>query len=139
MDVSQWGPHAWFFLHSVTFYYPDKPSKKDKENINTFFNSVGYVLPCEHCRTHYQSHLKKFPIDSNNNSKYDLTNWLIHVHNEVNESTGKPTMTYSEVIKHYKQYYNSKNTNVTNYGTIAITIGGTAVIMVVIYLLVVRK
>jgi hypothetical protein len=133
MDVSQWGPRAWFFLHSVTFYYPDKPTKKDKDNINTFFNSVGYILPCEHCRKHYQSHIKKFPIESNNNSKYDLTNWFIHVHNEVNKNTGKPTMTYSEVIKHYKQYYNSKSTNTRNYNYIYIGLLVVIVCIIILY------
>lgn len=112
MDVSQWGPRAWFFLHSVTFFYPDKPTKKDKENIVTFFNSIGYILPCNHCRIHYQQHLKKFPIESNNGSKYELTNWLIHVHNEVNKKEDKPIMTYSEVINHYKQFYSKKTTKI---------------------------
>ena len=110
MDVSQWGPRAWFFLHTVTFYYPDKPSKKDKQSINNFFNSLSGILPCEHCRNHYAAHLKKYPIESNNNSKYELTNWLIQVHNEVNISLGKKTMSYNDVIQHYKQFYSNKDT-----------------------------
>ena len=139
MDVSQWGPHAWFFLHSVTFYYPDTPTLQDKENINRFFNTVGDILPCEHCKKHYKSHLKKYPIESSNNSKYDVTNWLIHVHNEVNKSTGKPTMTYSEVLEYYKQFYNSKKSINSNSYIIITTVVITVVIMLIAYFIITKK
>ena len=30
MDPLIWGPHAWFFLHSITLVYPDNPSEQEK-------------------------------------------------------------------------------------------------------------
>ena len=33
-----WGPSTWIFLHSISFSYPEKPTKKDKKNYIFFKN-----------------------------------------------------------------------------------------------------
>ena len=38
MNPEVWGPHAWFFLHTVTMNYPNKPTIKDKEDNKNFVN-----------------------------------------------------------------------------------------------------
>ena len=32
-DPSVWGPHYWFFLHSVGFTYPELPTDGEKKKI----------------------------------------------------------------------------------------------------------
>jgi hypothetical protein len=102
IDPNLWGPHGWAFLHYITLSYPDKPTQQDKNNIITFFNSVGNVLPCEKCRYNFDSHLKKFPLDNNTvNSRYNLVNWLVNIHNEVNLMNGKKTVSFDESVQIY--------------------------------------
>ena len=42
MLTSVWGPSLWHFLHTVSFNYPVKPTKKDKEKYKEFVESEDY-------------------------------------------------------------------------------------------------
>lgn len=110
MKPEIWGPHAWIFLHSVTFDYPDNPSPHIKEQFKNFFESLQYILPCEMCREHYKHNLKRFPITNNVlKSRKNLIEWLIDIHNNVNKSNKKPKLKYQEVVKKYLDYYEGKD------------------------------
>ena len=40
MDPTKWGPHLWFFMHTVSFNYPETPNFKNKVEYNDFYNSL---------------------------------------------------------------------------------------------------
>ena len=82
MNPSIWGPKAWFFLHSITFNYPEYPSESDKEIYNDFFESLSHILPCEKCKYHYKDSLVKYPIQLD--TRDELIQWMIDIHNDVN-------------------------------------------------------
>jgi len=105
MEPQVWGPHGWFFLHSITMAYPDKPTKKDRENFSNFFHLLPAVLPCEVCQNHFRQYLAELPIEPALKNKQTLVEWLINIHNKTNMSLGKPTMTYEQVIEKYKTDY----------------------------------
>jgi hypothetical protein len=105
MDPNIWGPKAWFFLHTITFNYPENPSEEDKIIYSSFFNSLTNVLPCSVCANHYKENILKHPIEDNLDKKDDLVKWLIMIHNEVNESNSKPTLTVDEVLDYYREQY----------------------------------
>ena len=107
MEPNIWGPSAWLFLHSVTFQYPENPTEVEKLNYNHFFTSLQHVLPCPTCRKHYKENLEKLPIALN--SKKELIEWLIDIHNEVNIIYHKKQFTYEEVYQKYKKLYNPSN------------------------------
>ena len=67
--------------------------------------SVSNILPCLDCMKHFKDHLNKYPITPFLDSKDSLVSWLIILHNMVNVSTGKPTMTNENVLKYYKKKY----------------------------------
>ena len=69
---------------------------------------LRYVLPCEVCKKHFSQHIHHNPIETALHSKRKLVEWLIEVHNQVNISLNKPTMTYDQVIDLYKKIYNGK-------------------------------
>ena len=50
MLTSVWGPSLWHYLHTMSFNYPDKPTKQDKKNYKNFIYSLINVLPCKYCR-----------------------------------------------------------------------------------------
>lgn len=106
-----WGPGAWLFLHTITLNYPIYPTQKDKENYKKFFTSLKNVIPCKNCAKHYSENLDTYPIGNSLNSKQDLVNWLIDIHNEVNVKNDKRKYSYNEVINKYNKLYSPK----TNY------------------------
>ena len=103
MEPNIWGPPAWLFLHSITFQYPETPTFADKENFRTFFEKIQYVLPCPTCREHYTQNINSNPIRLN--SRKELIEWLIDIHNEVNQKNGKRVLQYEEVYKKYNEIY----------------------------------
>lgn len=110
MNPKIWGPHLWFFLHSITFNYPLKPSKEDKKNYLNFFENLYKVLPCEKCSKHYQQNIKEIPLtDEILNDRNKLIDWLINFHNNVNKYAKKPLLTKQQVIDYYQSQYNNKN------------------------------
>lgn len=53
-------------------------------------------LPCERCRRHAQTYVKKHPISG------DPVEWAWRFHNNVNTRLGKPTMTLENCVKLYR-------------------------------------
>jgi hypothetical protein len=72
----------WATIHSVALGYPHQPTDSDKFDYQKFFNSLGNVIPCCACKTHYLNLLQKHPIQLQN--KLDLFKWTVTIHNEVN-------------------------------------------------------
>lgn len=126
MDPKWWGPHCWFFIHSVTLGYPNNPTEADKQNFKQFFESLGKVLPCIKCRNNYKQHLAKLPLDDNVMSSRDkLVKWLIDVHNEVNISTQKSPMSYETAVEAFAAMPNQ------DIGTVTLVI----IVLIIIFLI----
>lgn len=102
-----WGPHAWKFLHAVTFGYPEKPSPECRKKYAEFFNALATVLPCKVCRGHYGKTIRKDTLRLNSGvfkNRDKLSRWLVRLHNCVNKRYKKPCMTYQEVQKLYASW-----------------------------------
>ena len=108
MDPRIWGPHTWFFLHSLTFSYPDNPTIKDKNDFEHFFYSLSNVLPCIICKNHFKEHLSKYPIENYLNNRNQLVNWMIDIHNIVNKQLNKPIVDNKIIIQKYNDLYTKK-------------------------------
>jgi len=119
MRPDVWGPPAWIFLHSITLEYPDNPTKKDKQDMRNFFDSLGKVLPCHKCRNNFQMHFTKKPLtDGILCCKKNLVKWLIDIHNSVDMMNNKKAMTYEEALRQLLSCYERKS----NYNMIIIYI-----------------
>lgn len=123
MITADWGPHAWKFLHHVTFNYPENPTPQEQQDAENLFLSLKSLLPCEDCKVNFTNELNSFPIDTR--SKYSLSNWLVNVHNAVNQRLNKKTITYAEASKMYgnecSQCKNARSLNKsTNNNTIKV-------------------
>lgn len=101
-DPDSWGPGLWRFLHCATLSYPDNPTTDDMENMYSLFTSLESTLPCSECRAHYSDHILRSPLTVRIlSSRRRLVRWLIDIHNEVNQTLGKPTLSYKKAIKIY--------------------------------------
>ena len=113
MDQDIWGRCTWVLIHSIAVNYPTYPSPLEKENTKNFFLSLGDVLPCRYCRIHYKNNLKVLPIQLD--SKMDLVNWTIDLHNMVNESLGKRVLSRQEALKRIISMYKKNPDNPEAY------------------------
>ena len=55
------------------------------------------MLPCIFCKSNYKRHIEQYPINNQLSGSKSLCNWVIHMHNLVNEINGKPILTFNEV------------------------------------------
>ena len=131
ISPEEWGPPAWRFLHYITFSYPDNPTNIDKQNMLSFFSSLGLILPCEKCRMNFSKHTSLYPLNNEAlNSRFDLVNWLINVHNEVNKMNGKRIYTYDEVVNDY--LYKKDSCIIVNTRTAVILVSIAIIILLVV-------
>ena len=106
MNQNLWGPQLWFFLHTISFNYPLKPKKEDKERMITFLYGLQPVIPCKICRDHFKRNLAESPPRLDN--RKDFSEWMIDAHNEVNGRTGKKILTYDEAISIWEKNLGKK-------------------------------
>ena len=107
-DPDKWGPHAWKFLHMITFSYPEDPHPDIQEHFKQFFRSLGVALPCAKCREHYNEKFLRTVDDGPDDpfrNRESLTQWLVDIHNEVNAGNQKPRITSD----HAKRLYTAKD------------------------------
>ena len=129
LNSNIWGPGAWIFLHSISLTYPNNPTENDKKMYKIFFDSLGYLLPCNECSNHYNDYLLKNPLtDEVLHNKETLTRWLYNLHNNVNHILNKEKIEFNTFIENYKDMYLKKNIydqyiNIILLGLILIIIG----------------
>ena len=101
MQVNEWGPSGWKFLHTITFNYT--PTDDNKKKYKVFFDSIGSVLPCPYCCTSFSIYAKHIPIDEYLDSREGLTYWLYILHNLVNQKVCKPMSSFEEVVIEFEK------------------------------------
>ena len=101
-----WGPPMWHSLHTITFNYPNNPTKEQKKHYLKFFTDIKDILPCKYCRENYATNLLNYPLNSNVLKNRDtLSRWLFNIHEEINNKLGKKSyLTFEEVRDRYEHF-----------------------------------
>jgi hypothetical protein len=101
MQVNEWGPPGWKFLHTITFNY--KPTPENKKSYKIFFSELNNVLPCPYCCSSFSFYSKAIPIDEYLETSQGLTYWLYVIHNLVNQKVCKPLVPFEDVVIEYEK------------------------------------
>jgi hypothetical protein len=106
MLTSVWGPSMWHTLHTISFNYPVKPTKKEKINYYKFYLSLKDILPCKYCRQNYVKNIKSVPINMKTmKNRASLSKWVYELHEEINRMLGKKSnLTYEDVKLRYEMF-----------------------------------
>lgn len=83
-NTKVWGSSAWMFLHCISYTYPEKPTRKEKNEYKKFLHSLQYVLPCSKCREHTKTYFKNHPVDEALESRDRFICYLITLRNYIN-------------------------------------------------------
>lgn len=104
MDPAIWGPHLWKYLNCLSLSYPINPTKEEIQNHYMFIMYMGKTLPCPNCRENFKSHLKIYPLTKKTlSSRSNFIQWIIDMHNCVNDECGKELLSYKDAIMQMTQ------------------------------------
>ena len=107
LDPKIWGPHYWFFLHTITLTYPNNPNKTIKKKYYDFIQNLPLFIPIENIGNYFSNLLDKYPITPYLDSRDSFIKWMYFIHNEVNKKIGKDEITLSQALEdYYKNYQN---------------------------------
>ena len=106
MMTAIWGPSLWHTLHTISFNYPVKPTKEDKDNYIKFINSLENVLPCRYCRDNLKTNLKATRFNrSVMKNRETFSKWVYDLHNHVNKMLNKKKeSTFDEIRDRYENF-----------------------------------
>lgn len=122
MDPSIWGPLAWQLIFDINWgvCLARNSSGGSGSNstprvdmvlvdaaVNSFYNSLQYLLPCKYCRESYREYLKSMG-SVNTMDQNDCTaalKWAYNLKNKVNDKLGKRDRpTFDQVMRRMKTY-----------------------------------
>jgi hypothetical protein len=106
MLTSIWGPPLWHALHTISFNYPVKPTKEQKDNYYNFFKNLRHVLPCKYCRENLKKNLQVVPLKKSTFKNRDsLSKWVYNLHETVNKMLGKKSgLSYNDIRERYENF-----------------------------------
>ena len=106
MLTTIWGPSMWHFLHTMSFNYPVKPSKEDKEHYREFILNLRNVLPCKYCRQNLKTNMKANPLTMNDMENRDtFSRYIYKLHEIINKLLGKKSgLSYCDVRERYEHF-----------------------------------
>ena len=106
MMTSIWGPPMWHFLHIVSFNYPIKPTKIQKEHYYNFFNNLQNILPCKYCRDNLTKNYTALPLNMTVfKNRESLSKYVYNLHELINKMLGKVSnLSYNDVRDRYEHF-----------------------------------
>lgn len=106
-DAKIWGPHYWFFLHSVASIYPEHPNDIIKKKFYNLIQNFYEFIPNSEMSNNFIQLLKKYPVEPYLDNKTSLMIWVNFIHNVVNDKLERPKLSFDEMIQFYKEIYKS--------------------------------
>jgi len=114
-DPKIWGPHFWFFIHSVAMTYPKTPNDVTKKKYYEFVQNLHLFLPEEKISSSFKNLLADYPITPYLDNRESFVRWVWFIHNKINEKLEKPQITLEQFYKQYNDVYKSTTTKTIEY------------------------
>jgi len=115
LDSTIWGPHYWFFLHTIAISYPNFPNNITKKKYYDLIMNLPLFIPIESMSTHFSDLLNVYPVQPYLDSRDSFVRWVWFIHNKINEKLEKPTISLTDFYKKYYNEYKPKTAKWTEY------------------------
>lgn len=127
-----WGPHYWFFLHTLAMCYPNYPNEITKKKYYDFIQNLPMFIPIDQIASHFSVLLDKYPVQPYLDNRESFIRWLWFIHNKINQKLEKPTISLNEFyIKYYEEYKSSDKKMLEYYNMREKVIYGSIIILMV--------
>jgi FAD-linked sulfhydryl oxidase len=110
---SVWGPHYWFFLHTVAQSYPLSPNQVTKRKYYDLIQNYPLFIPDEEIGNKFSRILDKYPVTPYLDSRDSFIRWTHFIHNKINAILGKPEISLPLALDKYRAEYKPKTVRVT--------------------------
>ena len=104
-DPAIWGPHFWFFLHSVARAYPASPSETMRKKYYTFYQDLPIFLPVQSIGNSFAKLMDKYPVSPYLSCRVELIKWTNYIHNKVNARLLKEQVPFEDSTRLYWSAY----------------------------------
>lgn len=109
MNPTIWGPHYWFFLHSVARHYPKHPTPIHRKIHYRLIMNFHEFIPDSKCAKSFSALLKENPISPYLDSRKDFMRWTNHIHNAVNAMLEKEQVHFERFEEELEHSYRSNH------------------------------
>jgi hypothetical protein len=107
-EPNVWGPHYWFFLHTIAYSYPDTPNEVTKRKYYDLLQNMPLFIPHEKIGNRFSKLLDKYPVTPYLDNKDSFIRWVHFIHNKYNHFLGKEEISLQLALDNYKAQYKPK-------------------------------
>jgi len=115
LDANIWGPHYWFFLHTIALSYPKHPNAVTKKKYYDFIQNLPLFIPVEEMSKNFEKLLNLYPVAPYLDTNKALVKWMHFIHNKINERLEKNTITLTQFYDLYHQAYKPQDLKAKEY------------------------
>ena len=115
LDPKIWGPHYWFFLHTVAMTYPHHPNAVTKKKYCEFVQNLPLFIPVEAISKEFEKFIDLYPITPYLDNRESFIRWMHFAHNKINEKLEKPQITLNDFFVQYYNEYKSQNEKLAEF------------------------
>jgi len=103
-----WGPHYWFFLHTISESYPIHPTSVTKKKYYDLIINFPLFIPNQEIGNKFSQMLDKYPVSPYLDSRDSFVRWVHFIHNRMNTKLGKEQMSMELALEKYRNLYKPK-------------------------------
>jgi len=107
-DPSIWGPHYWFFLHTVAESYPIYPNQITKRKYYDLIQNFPLFLPNDEIGNRFSEYLDKYPVTPYLGTRESFVRWVNFIHNKINVLLSKQEISLVDGLAKYREKYTAK-------------------------------
>ena len=108
LNPEVWGPHYWFFLHTIALTYPSYPNAITKKKYYNFIQDLPLFIPDAKIAKEFSDLLDKYPVTPYLDSRPSFNKWMHFIHNKINIALDYPELTMEEAMTEYYKHYKPK-------------------------------
>jgi FAD-linked sulfhydryl oxidase len=107
-DPSVWGPHYWFFIHTIAESYPLHPNEITKRKYYDFIQNLPLFIPEPEMGNKFSQLLDKYPVTPYLDNRDSFVRWTCFIHNKYNVMLGKEELSLALSLDMYRELYKPK-------------------------------
>jgi len=103
-NANIWGPHYWFFLHTIAYTYPDMPNEVTKRKYYDLLSNFPLFIPDDKIGKDFATLLDKYPFSGYLDKRDSFIRWVNFIHNKINVMLKKREVPLLESLDKYLLY-----------------------------------
>ena len=115
LSPTVWGPHYWFFIHTIAMCYPHRPNAVTKKKYYEFVQNIPLFLPVQEIATYFGELLDQYPVSPYLDSRDAFIRWTHFIHNKINQRLEKPVISLSQFYESYYEQYKPNDVKPRDY------------------------